>query len=69
MARPKSESPKTSKIEFKIEPASIESYKSLCKSKGIDLSKRLRLFIEFELSYDSKDIDIIKILEKNNIKI
>ncbi len=41
---------KTSKIEFKLEEDLFVNYKQYCDQNGFDMSKRLRLFIQSELS-------------------
>jgi hypothetical protein len=55
---------KTSKIEFKLEEELFFKYKSLCEKNGLDMSKRLRLFIDHEISYNENDKDIIKYLDQ-----
>lgn len=41
---------KTSKIEFKLEEELFTKYKDFCDDKGFSMSKRLRKFIESELT-------------------
>lgn len=50
---------KTSKIEFKLEEDLFIQYKSFCEKQGLDMSKRLRLFINQELKYGELGINII----------
>ena len=40
---------KTAKIEFKLEEELLNRYKLHCEKNGLNMSGRLRLFIEHEL--------------------
>jgi antitoxin component of RelBE/YafQ-DinJ toxin-antitoxin module len=51
------------KIEFKLEEELFNSYKELCERNGLDMSKRLRLFIESEIKHDEKGENIINKLQ------
>jgi len=51
------------KIEFKLEEEMFNSYKELCERNGLDMSKRLRLFIESEIKHDEKGENIINKLQ------
>lgn len=55
---------KPSKIEFKLDEELFTNYKIFCEKNGYDFSKRLRLFIQYELLYDSDNKNVIKELEK-----
>jgi antitoxin component of RelBE/YafQ-DinJ toxin-antitoxin module len=51
------------KIEFKLEEELFNSYKELCERNGLDMSKRLRLFIESEIKHDEKGENIVNKLQ------
>lgn len=52
-----------SNIGIRIDSDTYESYKTMCEKSGFDVSKRLRKFIEYELLYDSNNLNIIKHLD------
>lgn len=56
---------KKSKIEFKLDTDLFNKYKKLCEENGMDMSKRLRLFIEKEIEYFENNDDVIKQLKKS----
>lgn len=57
---------KPSKIEFKLDEKLFINYKSFCEKNGYDFSKRLRLFIQYELLYDLNNQNAIKELENKS---
>jgi len=55
----------TSKIEFKLSKETFSKYKKFCEENGMDMSKRLRIFIEKEIEYFENERDVIKELKKS----
>ena len=52
------------KIEFKLEEELFNSYKELCENNGFDMSKRLRLFIESEITHNENGENLINKLRQ-----
>lgn len=57
------DSQKDCKLIFRINEELLTDYKSLCESQGLNMSMRLRKFVEFELLYSQSGVNIIEVLK------
>ena len=56
---------KNKKVEFKIEEQLLKEWKSICDKNGYDMSKRLRIYIQKEIELDSRNLNLISLIEKS----
>lgn len=54
---------KVGNLTIRLDKKMLDEYKSLCEKNGFDMSKRLRIFIQKEIEFDSKGLNIIRIIE------
>jgi len=51
---------KIGNLSIRLDRNLLNKYRELCDRNGLDMSKRLRLFIESEIKHDEKGENIIK---------
>lgn len=49
---------KSSNITIRLDNVLFDEYKSLCQKNGYDISKRLRLFIEQEIEFEKRGLNL-----------
>jgi antitoxin component of RelBE/YafQ-DinJ toxin-antitoxin module len=54
---------KIGNLSIRLDKNLLNKYKELCERNGLDMSKRLRLFIESEIRHDEKGENIINKLK------
>jgi antitoxin component of RelBE/YafQ-DinJ toxin-antitoxin module len=54
---------KIGNLSIRLDKNLLNKYKELCERNGLDMSKRLRLFIESEIKHDEKGENIINKLQ------
>jgi antitoxin component of RelBE/YafQ-DinJ toxin-antitoxin module len=54
---------KIGNLSIRLDKNLLNKYKELCERNGLDMSKRLRLFIESEIRHDEKGENIINKLQ------
>ena len=54
---------KIGNLSIRLDKNLLNKYKELCERNGLDMSKRLRLFIESEIRHDEKGDNIINKLQ------
>jgi antitoxin component of RelBE/YafQ-DinJ toxin-antitoxin module len=54
---------KIGNLSIRLNKNLLNKYKELCERNGLDMSKRLRLFIESEIRHDEKGENIINKLQ------
>ena len=54
---------KIGNLSIRLDKNLLNKYKELCERNGLDMSKRLRLFIESEIKHDGKGENIINKLQ------
>ena len=54
---------KIGNLSIRLDKNQLNKYKELCERNGLDMSKRLRLFIESEIRHDEKGENIINKLQ------
>lgn len=55
---------KQNNITFRLENDLFKKYKKICDERGYNLSKRLRIWIEKEIEFDSNNKDILNIFKE-----